>query len=469
MSNAILIIEDEATLAKNIQRYLERAEYEVQVVSSGEQGLERFDGFQPDVVLLDYRLSGMDGLEVLRGIRERDAQVKVIFMTAHGNVETAVEAMKAGADEYLTKPVALAELRLLVDKAFGQDRIEGELSYYHARDARRGGLAAIQGVSPAIVDLKQRIERMLDTESSLKGGVPPAVLVTGETGTGKELVARAIHFGGARRERAFVEVNCASLPSQLVEAELFGHERGAFTDAKGRKLGLVEAANGGTLFLDEIGEIGHDVQVKLLKLLEDRRVRRLGSVRDREVDVRVVAATNREMEAHVQSGNFRSDLYFRLRIVELKVPPLRERGDDVLLLAEHFLDHHARRYGKSGLAFSAPARSAMMAYSWPGNVRELRNVVENAVLLSAENRIGPEHLSLSPMLAAANGNGTHGAGRFPPALPAEGIRLEDVERDLVVQALDRESWNVTRAARLLGLSRDTLRYRIEKFQLKEHA
>ncbi|NIR59517.1 MAG: sigma-54 factor interaction domain-containing protein, partial [Gammaproteobacteria bacterium] len=191
--------------------------------------------------------------------------------------------------------------------------MEGELSYYHERDAQRGGLAAILGASPVIADLKQRIERMLDAESSLKGDVPTAVLITGETGTGKELVARAIHFDGARRERAFVEVNCASLPAQLVEAELFGHERGAFTDAKGRKLGLVEAANGGTLFLDEIGEIGHEVQVKLLKLLEDRRVRRLGSVRDREVDVRVVAASNRDMEAHVQSGAFRSDLYFRLR------------------------------------------------------------------------------------------------------------------------------------------------------------
>jgi DNA-binding NtrC family response regulator len=280
MSNAILVIEDEATLAKNIQRYLERAEYEVQSVASGEEGLERFDGFQPDVVLL----------------RAKDARVKVIFMTAHGNVETAVEAMKAGADEYLTKPVALAELRLLVDKAFGQDRLEGALTYYQQKDAQRGGLAAILGESPAIRDLKQNIERMLSVEAGLKGEVPPAVLVTGETGTGKELVARAIHFDGARHDKSFVEINCASLPAQLVEAELFGHERGAFTDAKGRKLGLVEAAHGGTLFLDEIGEIDLEVQVKLLKLLEDRRVRRLGSVRDREVDVRVVAASNRDME-----------------------------------------------------------------------------------------------------------------------------------------------------------------------------
>jgi DNA-binding NtrC family response regulator len=467
MAHAILLIEDEATLAKNIQRYLERAEYEVQSVASGEQGLQRFDSFQPDVVLLDYRLSGIDGLEVLRAIRAKDTKVKVIFMTAHGNVETAVEAMKAGADEYLTKPVALAELRLLVDKAFGQDRLEGALSYYQQRDAQRSGLAAILGKSPPIRDLKERIQRMLSVEAGLKGDVPPAVLVSGETGTGKELVARAIHFDGARHDKAFVEVNCASLPAQLVESELFGHERGAFTDAKGRKLGLVEAAHGGTLFLDEIGEIGHDVQVKLLKLLEDRRVRRLGSVRDRKVDVRMVAASNRNMEEHVQSGSFRSDLYFRLRIVELEVPPLRERGEDVLLLADHFLNHHARRYGKSALAFSAPAKTAMLAYSWPGNVRELRNVIENAVLLSADSLIGPDQLSLLPTLAAANGSGNHSGNHFPPALPVEGIRLEEVERDLVVQALERESWNVTRAARLLGLSRDTLRYRIEKYQLKE--
>ena len=464
MGNAVLIIEDEVTLAKNIQRYLERAEHDVQVCSSGEEGLARFDSFQPDVVLLDYRLSGVDGLEVLRDIRNRDADVKIIFMTAHGNVQTAVDAMKAGANEFLTKPVALAELKLLVEKAVGQKQLEGTLSYYHEKDARHGGLAAVLGKAPAIEDVKQRVRRMLAVEAGLKDEVPPSVLITGETGTGKELFARAIHFDGARRNNAFVEVNCASLPAQLVEAELFGYERGAFTDAKGRKLGLVEAADGGTLFLDEFGEIGPDVQVKLLRLLEDRRMRRLGSVRDRGDDVRVVAATNRNMEEHVQSGAFRSDLYFRLRVIELNVPPLRERGDDVLLLMDHFLDHHARRYGKSGLRISKEAKATMRAYSWPGNVRELRNVIENAVLLSEGDLIGPDALSLSPTLAAASGASS--AGVFPPPLPMEGIRLEDVERDLVRQALERESWNVTRAARLLGLSRDTLRYRIDKYQLK---
>ena len=464
MGNAVLIIEDEVTLAKNIQRYLERAEHDVQVCTSGEEGLARFDSFQPDVVLLDYRLSGVDGLEVLRDIRNRDADVKIIFMTAHGNVQTAVDAMKAGANEFLTKPVALAELKLLVEKAVGQKQLEGTLSYYHGKDARHGGLAAVLGKAPAIEDVKQRVRRMLAVEAGLKDEVPPSVLITGETGTGKELFARAIHFDGARRNNAFVEVNCASLPAQLVEAELFGYERGAFTDAKGRKLGLVEAADGGTLFLDEFGEIGHDVQVKLLRLLEDRRMRRLGSVRDRVVDVRVVAATNRNMEEHVRSGAFRSDLYFRLRVIELNVPPLRERGDDVLLLTDHFLDHHAKRYGKSGLRISKEAKATMRAYSWPGNVRELRNVIENAVLLSEGDLIGPDALSLSPTLAAASGASS--ARVFPPPLPIEGIRLEDVERDLVRQALERESWNVTRAARLLGLSRDTLRYRIDKYQLK---
>ena len=464
MGNAVLIIEDEITLAKNIQRYLERAGHDLQVCTSGEKGLARFDSFQPDVVLLDYRLSGVDGLEVLRDIRNRDTDVKIIFMTAHGNVQTAVDAMKAGANEFLTKPVALAELKLLVEKAVGQKQLEGTLSYYHGKDARHGGLAAVLGEAPAIEDLKERVGRMLAVEAGLKGEVPPSVLITGETGTGKELFARAIHFDGARRDNAFVEVNCASLPAQLVEAELFGYERGAFTDAKGRKLGLVEAADRGTLFLDEIGEIGHDVQVKLLRLLEDRRMRRLGSVRDRAVDVRVVAATNRNMEEHVQSGAFRSDLYFRLRVVELNVPPLRERSDDVLLLADHFLEHHTRRYGKSGLRISDEAKATMRSYTWPGNVRELRNVIENAVLLSEEDLIGPGGLSLSPTLAAAGGASS--APVFPPPLPIEGIRLEDVERDLVRQALERESWNVTRAARLLGLSRDTLRYRIDKYQLK---
>jgi DNA-binding NtrC family response regulator len=286
------------------------------------------------------------------------------------------------------------------------------------------------------------------------------VLVTGETGSGKELVARAIHFEGGRRDRPFVELNCAALPGQLIESELFGHERGAFTDARERRIGLVEAAEGGTLFLDEVGEIAPEVQVKLLKFLEDRRVRRVGGTRDREVDVRIVAATNQSLEELVAAGRFRSDLYFRLRIVHLEIPPLRARSEDVLPLAERFLAEAAARYRRPGLAFGPAARRAMLAHAWPGNVRELRNAIEQAVAVAPADLIEPADLRLSGLAAG----GMEGAASLG-LLPDGGVNLEALERSLIEQALSRANGNITAAARLLGLSRDTMRYRIEKFGL----
>lgn len=465
MSKAILIIEDEVTLAKNVKRYLERADYDVRIAETGEEGLEQMEAHQPDVVLLDYQLPGMTGLDVLARVRRLDSRVKVILMTAHGSVQIAVDAMKTGAYDYLNKPVALAELEMLVAKAFGQERLEGVLSYYQRKEAESGGIEALIGHSKAIDKLKSRIRRMLESEKGLSDDASPAVLITGETGTGKELVARAIHFDGPRRDAPFVEVNCATIPTHLMEAELFGYERGAFTDAKGRKIGLAEAAEGGTLFLDEIGDIDQSLQVKLLKLLEDRVVRRLGSVRDRKVNIRIIAATNRELESLVREKTFRSDLYFRLRIASVQLPPLRHRGDDISMLAEHFLSAHGARYGKNGMQFTDSAHRALCGYSWPGNVRELRNVVEQAILLCDGKTIGVEDLSLSPGLASLSGSGsTMDSDGF--TLPESGIDLEALERALIMQALDRTDWNITRSAELLGLSRDTLRYRVEKFAIE---
>ncbi len=460
MSNGVLVIEDEPTLAKNIKRYLERGDYEVRIAGSGEAGLEAYEAFQPDVVLLDYQLPGINGLDVLSRVRAIDTRAKIILVTAHGSTQIAVDAMKAGAYDYLNKPVVLSELKLLIDKAVGQERLEGTLAYYHDRLADSAGLSALIGSSPSMVELKERIAQLLRTESSLTDDDLPAVLVTGETGTGKELIARALHFDSTRGEFPFVEINCATLPGDLVEAELFGYERGAFTDARSRKLGLVEAAHGGTLFLDEVGELDQKVQVKLLKLLEDKTVRRLGSVRDHKVNVRIVAATNRELQDLVRARQFRSDLYFRLRIVTLTAPPLRNRGEDVLTLAEHFLRLHATRYGKGNMRLGKGTKSALLTHPWSGNVRELRNAIEQAVLLSTVPVITLEQLALSPVFW------TNDAKSWSAELPPEGIKLEEVEKDLVLQALEREDWNVTRAARLLGLSRDTLRYRMEKFGLK---
>ena len=341
MAHTALIVEDETSLARNIKEYLEVDGYETRVCGDGETALRMLESFRPDVVVLDLRLPGMDGLTCLQELRQRARNVRVIMLTAHGSVATAVEAIKAGAHEFLVKPVVLSELRRVVDQALQQPGREVR-AVLEARPAD-GGLAALIGESMAMVALKQRIGQLLQAEAAMQAP-PPAVLIGGETGTGKELIARALHFDGPRRVGPFIELNCGALPLSLIEGELFGHERGAFTDARQKRVGLIEAASGGTLFLDEIGELEPALQVKLLRVLENRTVRRLGAAREQPVDIRVVAATNRTLRRLVDEGSFRADLYYRLSIIELTAPPLRQRGDDVLVLARHFLDQLAHRY-----------------------------------------------------------------------------------------------------------------------------
>ncbi len=454
--NAILVIEDETTLAKNIVAYLRRAGYDADHAPDAEQGLARIETFRPDVIVLDYNLPGMDGLAALRSIRGADANIKVIMLTGHGSVRIAVEAMKASAFDYLTKPVVLSELKALIAKAIDDERRDEAIA--HGQRASGGmGLAAIIGESPAIQALRDTISKLVSAERG-SSGPPPPVLITGETGAGKELVARAVHFEGARAARPFVEINCGAIPGNLLESELFGHERGAFTDARERKIGLIEAADGGTLFLDEIGDMELALQVKLLRVLEEQVIRRLGSVRDRAISVRIVSATNRSLEGLVAAGKFRSDLLFRLRIVSLNAPPLRERGGDCVILARHFLARLAANYGRKGMSLTGDAELAIRAHTWPGNVRELRNVVEQAVLLAPQLEITAETLRLAPAAPLAS-----------PAAAAAGANartLEDVERDMLRDALHRTLWNVSRAAQLLGVSRDTLRYRMVKFGMR---
>lgn len=466
MTHAVLIVEDEATLAKNLTHYLLRHGFDARAAPSAEEGFALLDEYRPDLVLLDFNLPGMHGLHALEKLRERDSSIKVIIMTGHGSIQMAVDAMRAGAYDYVTKPIVLSELKLRLMKALGEQRKEQTLSYYQQQQQQEGSLKELIGESPPIRALRVKIAQLLEAERSLVQGEPPAVLVTGETGTGKELVARALHFEGRRREHAFVEVNCASIPGPLLESELFGHERGAFTDARERKLGLAEAADQGTLFLDEIGDAELSLQGKLLRLLEDKVVRRLGSLRDVKVNVRVVAATNQPLERRVQDQRFRSDLFFRLRGVQLHLPPLRERGDDILLLARHFLVVHGGRYGKRDLRLDNDAERILLQYSWPGNVRELRNTVEQMVLLADSSVIHPAHINLCATLGET-GSAASGVERnsVEHALAQEGFRLEDWERTMVHKALEKSAWNVSRAAKLLGLSRDTLRYRIEKYSL----
>src|SRR5918911_2652842 len=387
----VLIVDDERTLARSIKVFLAESGYEAEVASDAEQALELLERLRPDVVFADVRLPGMSGIELLRRIREFDAAIPVIVMTAYGTIEGAVEAVKLGAFDYLKKPVDLEELKLMADRARESSLLKQELSYYRrraggGRDLPFGG---ILGESPAMRAVMEQVQQVAALDET------PPVLITGETGTGKGLVARTIHASGARAAKPFIEVNCTALPATLMEAELFGYERGAFTDAKESKIGLFEAAEGGFLFLDEVGDIELPLQGKLLRAIEERTVRRVGGVRDRKVDVRILAATNRDLEREAQRGQFRKDLYFRLAVILLRLPPLRERGADVLLLAKHFLRRLSAKYGKDVRRIDARAQEVLLSYPWPGNVRELSHVIERAVLWSRGPTIGVEHLSLT--------------------------------------------------------------------------
>ena len=465
MTNSVVIVEDEESLAGSIRLYLERNGWEVDVYPSAEQALAMLEAVRPDVVVTDYLLPGRTGLDLLKEVLAMDPQVKVVMVTGHGDVQLAVEAMKAGAYDYLCKPLVLAELNLLLERALGAARMEKTLSFYRSNQARGSGVETLLGNSASIQRMKETILQIIEMETRATQSNHPAVLITGETGTGKALVARAIHFDGRRREGPFVEVNCASIPANLLESELFGYERGAFTDAKERKVGLVEAAEGGTLFLDEIAELDLSIQAKLLKLLDERKVRRIGGTRERTINVRIISATNQDLENMVHEHRFRPDLFFRLRTVSLHMPPLREREQDVLLLARHFLAAHGRRYGKKDLELSQEAESVLLNHSWPGNVRELQNALEQAVALAAERTILSEDIAVYPEVDDGAGHSSQEPQGWPLATSNEGVKLPVLERALVVQMLEKTDWNVSKAAKLLGLSRDMLRTRMEKYGL----
>jgi DNA-binding NtrC family response regulator len=469
--STVLIVDDERTLARAIKAFLIESGYEAEVAGDAEEALRLLDTLRPDVVFSDVRLPGMDGIELLRRVREFDAALPVIIMTAHGTIEGAVQAVKLGAFDYLKKPVDLEELKLLADRAREHSQLRQELSYYRRRDAaRETPLAGVIGESSSIREVLDQARQIAALDET------PPVLIMGETGTGKGLVARTIHGASPRAGKPFIEVNCTALPATLMEAELFGHERGAFTDAKESRMGLFEAADGGFLFLDEVGDIELSLQGKLLKAVEERTIRRVGGTRDRRIDVRILAATNRDLERDAQRETFRRDLYFRLAVIILHLPPLRSRGADILLLAQHYLERFNTKYGKNVRQIDARAGALLTGYPWPGNVRELSHVIERAVLWSRGTTLDVEHLSLGtpatgvPEAASAGVPASSSPSPSTPAtgsadaaaLPPPGMALDQWERTLIEQALREANGNQTRAAQRLGISRDTLRYRLKK-------
>jgi two-component system, NtrC family, response regulator AtoC len=446
----VVICDDEMLIRLWLSEHLADSGFVTEGVEDGAALLAALQREPADVVVLDLKLPDHTGMELLPQLKAIDAGLAVIMMTAYGEVETAVAAVRAGAYHFLEKPLQLPELKLLIDQALEARQLRSELDRY--RDGYRWQFADVSlvGRSPALRRVADMITRIAAR------GTPVNVLIQGESGTGKGIVARAIHAHGPRRARPFVSVNCTSLPEHLIESELFGHEAGAYTDAREMKRGLFEIADKGTVFLDEIGDMPKAAQAKLLHFLEGHTFRRVGGVRNIEVDVHVVTATNRKLEEAVAAGEFREDLYYRLNVIPIHLPPLRERPDDIAPLATFFADLLCRDLRLAPREISPDAMRGLEAYAWPGNARELRNVLERVLLLEEGALIKPSHLP--PEIRGA----TRAADRAF-VLPAVGLDLETLEREFICQALDRSNGNKTGAAKLLGLSRDTLRYRLEKY------
>ena len=446
---SILLIDDDPSLRRVIEYSLVESGYSVLPAASGEEGLVLFQKGPCDAVITDITMPGISGLEVLAKVRQADLNVPVIIITAYGTIESAVSAMKQGAFDYITKPFNRDELRITLERALKMRRLEKENVRLRAEVIDRYRFDGIVGDS-------ERLREVI----ALAGRVAPSdatVLVTGESGTGKELLARGIHYNSSRAEGPFIAVNCAAIPEQLIESELFGHVKGAFTGAVRDREGKFEQADGGTLFLDEIGDLRVDLQAKILRALQERIIDRVGGMKQVDLDVRVIAATNKDLERAVREGAFREDLYYRLSVVILQMPPLRERKGDIPLLAEHFL----KKFNSGSALRLAPDALALLAsYGWPGNVRELENAMERASVLKKSDTITREDLP------EKLGRTTARASEVLLNLPEGGLSLEELEKDLILKALEKHKGNQTRAAEYLRITRPTLIYRMEKYGLK---
>lgn len=447
MPQKILIIDDDTSFRRVLEYNLQEEGYEVWTCADGNEGLAAFDERQPALVITDLKMPGITGFQVLAAIKERSAATPVIVITAFGAVETAVEAMKLGAYDYITKPFNRDELKLMVKKALELRGLSEENRRLKEELTDRAEFRNIIGISRSMEEVFDIVRKVADTDAT--------VLITGESGTGKELVAKAIHSLSSRRAFSFIPVNCAAIPRDLLESELFGHVKGAFTGAVRDKTGKFQLAEGGTLFLDEVGELPLELQPKLLRALQERVVEPVGGTASKKLDVRVVAATNTDLEKAIEEGHFRDDLYYRFAVIPVHLPPLRKRLEDIPLLVRHFTEKH----GGGGVAFAPETLEALKNYHWPGNVRELENTVERLLIMRSSDVIGVEDLPEK----------VRGTGRAHPVgvvnLPPEGYSLEQLEREIVVEALERNAWNQTAAARFLRIPRHTLIYRMEKYKI----
>jgi two-component system, NtrC family, response regulator AtoC len=456
----ILVVDDERLVRWSLQQKLEQWGYHVSLAEDGATALSRIQLDSPDLITLDVKLPDMTGIDVLSELRNRNIQIPVIVITAFGIVDDAVRSLKLGAYDFIEKPINFEKLENAVHNALETKRLRIEIARTHEIQRSEFSVDRIIGVSDHIREVREIIKKIAASEAS-------TILILGESGTGKDLVAHAIHYESARRDRPFYAINCAAIPENLMESELFGHEKGAFTDARMQKKGMFEIADGGTLFLDEISEMTLGMQAKLLRVLEGQPFRRVGGVKNISVDVRVIVASNRNLEEAVRESKFRQDLYFRLAIIPMHLQPLRDHKEDIQPLLDHFILHYNQKFRKSIQSLTKEAEELLMHYDWPGNVRELKNAIERVMILADGNRITGKHLPIRiseggrmpvPMGEGSNNGEIH--------LPPGGMSLYNVERDLIRQALDQARGNKTTAARLLRITRDTLRYKVKKYKLK---
>jgi two-component system NtrC family response regulator len=449
----ILVVDDDQSLRWVTQAQLQQSGYQVDAAANAKEALDRIRDAPPDLVITDLMMPGMSGVELLRNIRAEYPEIIVILVTAFGTVENAVEAMKAGAYDYITKPVNMEELRLVVGRGLEHLDLRQEVRNLRSSLDKKYGFENILGQSKPLLYVLDMASRAANATST--------VLIHGETGTGKELLAKAVHFNSRRKDRPFVTINCGAIPKDLLESELFGHVKGSFTGALANKRGKIELADGGTLFLDEIGEMPLELQVKLLRLIQQGEIEKVGVAGVTKVDVRIIAATHRNLQAMIEDGAFREDLYYRLAVIPLEIPPLRERADDVPELVQQFFVKAKQKQGRPELVLPPSLLPYFSAYRWPGNVRELENVIERVVVLSRGDDITlsdlPEFLRRERPAAE----------EFHFDLPPQGISLEGVEKELIIRALEKFNWNQTHAAQYLDISRKTLIYRMEKFGLRK--